>query len=169
MLEDKENVNEDRETTSKDRETTSKDKANKVPQITRKVGTDNEQIKPVKTSESAEELTISTDNVVKTVDIVTNDPIVAVGNSQVEHDSDQNLPMKNKDELEEGERESSETDNESETVQSGSGGVRKAERMFRTLSFETDINVAPVNWLRGDNDQMGKCRLDTLIVLLANI
>ena len=177
MLEDKENVNRDQEINSKDKKTTSKDKettsedtesANKVPLIARKEGTDNEQIKSAKASESVEDLIISTDNVVKTVDIVTNDPIVAVGNSQVEHDSDQNLPMKNRDEVEGGERESSETDNESVTVESSSGGVRKAERMFRTLSFETDINVAPVNWLRGENDQMGKCRLDTLIVLLTN-
>ena len=155
MVEDNENVNKHLETTSKDKETT-----NKVPQITRKEETDNEQKKPAKTSESesVDDLTLLTaDNVVKTIDIVVNDPSVLGDHSQVEHNSDQNLPIKNKDEVEEGERESSETDNESEAVESSSGGVRKAERMFRTLSFETDINVAPVNWLRGENGQMGKC------------
>ena len=40
--------------------------------------------------------------------------------------------------------------------ESESSGVRRTERMFRTLSIETDINVAPVNWLRGDNGQMGE-------------
>ena len=167
MLEDKENVSKDRVTTSKDKETTSKDR-----QITRKEETDNEQKKPAKTSESesVDDLTLTTDNAVRTIDIVVNDPSVLGDNSQVEHDSDQNIPNKYDDEGEVGERESSETDNESETVESSRlGGVRKAERMFRTLSFETDINVAPVNWLRGENGQMGKCRLDSSSVLLTNI
>ena len=165
MLEDKENVNKDRETTSKNKETTSK-----VPQITRKEEEDNEEIKPARTSESESDVILSTaDNAVRTIDIVVSDTSVAGDKSQVEHDSVQNLPDKYDDEGKVGEREISETDNESETVESSSGGVRKAERMFRTLSFETDINVAPVNWLRGENGQMGKYRLDKLIVMLTNI
>ena len=39
----------------------------------------------------------------------------------------------------------SEKESESESSKEG-----KTEKMFRTLSIETDINVAPVNWLRGD-------------------
>lgn len=56
------------------------------------------------------------------------------------------------------EKEGDETESESEVEnesESESSGVQKAEKMFRTLSIETDINVAPVNWLRGDNGEMG--------------
>jgi uncharacterized membrane-anchored protein YhcB (DUF1043 family) len=43
--------------------------------------------------------------------------------------------------------------------ESESSGVQKTEKMFRTLSIETDINVAPVNWLRGDDGEMGESAL----------
>ena len=55
----------------------------------------------------------------------------------------------------EAESSSAQIERESES-ESESSGVRRTERMFRTLSIETDINVAPVNWLRGDNGQMGE-------------
>ena len=55
----------------------------------------------------------------------------------------------------EAESSSAQIERESES-ESESSGVRRTERMFRTLSIETDINVAPVNWLRGDDGQMGE-------------
>ena len=30
------------------------------------------------------------------------------------------------------------------------------ERLFKTLSLQTDINIAPVNWLRGDKGNRGE-------------